>query len=79
MGRDQGDNAARVVARGAGLRLADSATEEEIVSAVHRLVTEQQFKAAAERLGKAIAPDVTSTVFATEMEAIATRRWQQSA
>jgi MGT family glycosyltransferase len=79
MGRDQGDNAARVVARGAGLRLADSATEREIVSAVGRLLTEQQFKTAAERLGKAIAPDVTSTVFATEMEAIATRRWQQSA
>jgi MGT family glycosyltransferase len=80
MGRDQGDNAARVVARGAGLKLADSATEEEIVSAVHRLVTEQQFKAAAERLGKAIAPEATSTAFAREMEAIATtRRWQQSA
>jgi MGT family glycosyltransferase len=79
MGRDQGDNAARVVARGAGLKLADNATEEEIVSAVGRLVTEQQFKTAAERLGKAVAADVASTVFATEMEAIATRRWQQSA
>jgi MGT family glycosyltransferase len=79
MGRDQGDNAARVVARGAGLRLADSATEEEIVSAVRRLVTEPQFKAAAERLGKAIAPDVTSIAFVTEMEAIAARRWQKSA
>jgi MGT family glycosyltransferase len=79
MGRDQGDNAARVVARGAGLKLADNATEQEIVSAVGRLVTEQQFRTAAERLGKAIAADVASTVFATEMEAIATRRWQQSA
>jgi MGT family glycosyltransferase len=79
MGRDQGDNAARVVARGAGLKLADNATEEEIASAVGRLVSEQAFKTAAERLGKAIAADVTSTVFATEMEAIATRRWQQSA
>jgi MGT family glycosyltransferase len=79
MGRDQGDNAARVAARGAGLKLADNATEEEILSAVGRLVTEQQFKTAAERLGKAVAADVASTVFATEMEAIATRRWQQSA
>jgi MGT family glycosyltransferase len=79
MGRDQADNAARVVARGAGLSLADGATEEEIVSAVSRLVTEPHFKAAAVQLGKAIAPDVTSSVFATEMEAIATRRLDRSA
>jgi UDP:flavonoid glycosyltransferase YjiC (YdhE family) len=79
MGRDQGDNAARVVARGAGLALTDSASEEEIVSAVGRLITEPQFKAAAAQLGKAIAPDVSSPVFATEMEAIATRRWRRSA
>jgi UDP:flavonoid glycosyltransferase YjiC (YdhE family) len=79
MGRDQGDNAARVVARGAGLSLADGATEEEIVSAVGRLVTEPHFKAAAVRLGNAIAADVASSVFVTEMEAIATRRWTRSA
>jgi MGT family glycosyltransferase len=79
MGRDQGDNAARVVARGAGLALADSATEEEIVSAVGRLVTEPHFKAAAARLGKAIATDMTSSIFETEMEAIATRRWSRTA
>jgi MGT family glycosyltransferase len=79
MGRDQADNAARVVARGAGLSLADSATEEEIVSAVGRLVTEPHFKAAAARLGKAIAPDVTSSVLVTEMEAIATRHQRRSA
>jgi MGT family glycosyltransferase len=79
MGRDQGDNAARVVAREAGLSLTDSATEEEIVSAVGRLVSEPHFKANAVRLGKAIAPDVTSSVLVTEMEAIATCRWSRSA
>jgi UDP:flavonoid glycosyltransferase YjiC (YdhE family) len=72
MGRDQNDNAARVVARGAGLALTEDATEEQIASAVNRLVTEPQFKAAAVRLGKAVAPDMGSPVFVTEMEAIAT-------
>jgi MGT family glycosyltransferase len=71
MGRDQGANAARVVARGAGLALSGNATPEEIVIAVERLVTEPAFKAAAQRLGEAIAPDVTSPIFAGEMEAIA--------
>ncbi|MEA2779235.1 MAG: hypothetical protein QOK29_779 [Rhodospirillaceae bacterium] len=79
MGRDQADNAARVVGRGAGLSVSDGATEEEIMSAVARLVTEPHFKAAAIRLGKAIAPDVTSPVLVTEMEAIAGRRWSRSA
>ncbi len=79
MGRDQADNAARVVGRGAGLSLSDSATEEEIASAVGRLIAEPTFKAAAERLGKAIAPDLASPVFVTEMEAIATRRQRRTA
>ncbi len=79
MGRDQGDNAARVVARGAGLALTESATGEEIVSAVERLVTEQDFRTASARLGGAISPDVASPALVTEMEAIATRRWLRSA
>jgi MGT family glycosyltransferase len=79
MGRDQADNAARVVARGAGLSLADSATEQEIESAVGRLVKEPQFRAAALRLGRAIASDMASSVLETEMEAIAARRWPRSA
>ena len=54
MGRDQGDNAARVVARGAGLSVTDSATEEEIAAAVGRLLAEPHFRAAAVRLGKAM-------------------------
>lgn len=79
MGRDQSDNAARVVARGAGLSLDESTTEQEIVSAVSRLVTEPHFRAAAARLGKAMAPDMSPSVLVTEMEAIASRRWPRSA
>jgi len=79
MGRDQADNAARVVARGAGLSLADTATEAEIIGAVRRLVTEPHFQAAAARLGKTIASDLASPVLVAEMEAIATPRWRRSA
>ena len=79
MGRDQSDNAARVVARGAGLSLGEAASEQQIVSAVSRLVTERHFRAAAGRLGKAMAPDMSSSVFVAEMEAIASRRWPRSA
>jgi UDP:flavonoid glycosyltransferase YjiC (YdhE family) len=78
MGRDQGDNAVRVVARGTGLSLADSATEQEIASAVRRLITEPYFRAAAVRLGQVMAQDLTSPVLVTEMEEIATRSWRQS-
>jgi MGT family glycosyltransferase len=79
MGRDQGDNAARVVARGAGLILADSATEDQIASAVRRLVTEPHFQAAAARIGTAMAPDLASPILVQEMEAIAAQRWRRSA
>jgi MGT family glycosyltransferase len=79
MGRDQGDNAARVVARGAGLALAEPATEAEIAQAVTRLLTEPHFQAAASRLGKAIAPELESLAVVAEMEAIATRSWRRSA
>jgi MGT family glycosyltransferase len=79
MGRDQGDNAARVVAHGTGISLTDGATEQEIVSAVRRLITEPHFRAAAARLGKVMALDLTSPALVTEMEEIATRSWRRSA
>jgi MGT family glycosyltransferase len=79
MGRDQTDNAARVVARGAGIALADTATEAEIVRAVMRLLTEPHFQAAASRLCNAMAPERGSLAVVAEMEAIATRSWRRSA
>ena len=47
MGRDQGDNAARVEAKGAGLRLPPTASETEIASAAARLIFEPHFRLAA--------------------------------
>ena len=54
MGRDQPDNAARIAARGAGLRLEPSASAGEIGSALMRLVEEPRFRDAARRWSEAI-------------------------
>ena len=54
MGRDQPDNAARIVARGAGLRLDPAASPDAIGAAVMRLVEEPGFRDAARRWGAAI-------------------------
>jgi MGT family glycosyltransferase len=71
MGRDQADNAARVEAKGAGLRLPPAASEAEIAAAVNRLITEPQFKAAARLLGEAIKADIDRSSLVDEMETIA--------
>jgi UDP:flavonoid glycosyltransferase YjiC (YdhE family) len=71
MGRDQADNAARVEAKGAGLRLPPTASEAEIAAAVNRLITEPQFKAAARLLGEAIKADIDRSSLVDEMETIA--------
>ncbi len=54
MGRDQADNAARVVARGAGLKVAHTAAPKAIRAAVERVLREPSFGEAARGLGEAI-------------------------
>ena len=58
MGRDQPDNAARIAARGAGLRLEPQASSDEIAAAVARLLAEPAFAAAARRWGAEIRAEV---------------------
>ena len=62
MGRDQADNAARVTARGAGLRLKPGASSRAIAAAVHRLLNDDRFRTSARRMGAHIrataGPDV---------------------
>jgi MGT family glycosyltransferase len=70
-GRDQGDNAARVEAKGAGLRLDPMASELEIAAAVNRLIKEPHFTVAARRVGDAIRADISASGLTREMEAIA--------
>jgi MGT family glycosyltransferase len=70
MGRDQGDNAARVACKGAGLRLPPTASEAEIASAAARLILAPDFRRAARRLGNAVAADIDGAALVREMEAI---------
>ncbi len=62
MGRDQHDNAARVVRRGAGLRLPVKAGIGSIRRAVRRLVSEPEFQARAGILGAAVRNEYDSGV-----------------
>lgn len=71
MGRDQNDNAARVVSRGAGLTLAADASPEAIASAVRRLLDDPSFRAAAAALGAQIRADVANRNAANLLEAFA--------
>jgi MGT family glycosyltransferase len=71
MGRDQGANAARVEAKGAGLRLPSTASASEIAAAIDRLITEPQFRAAARHVGAAIKADIEMSGLVDEMEIIA--------
>lgn len=69
MGRDQDDNAARVVARGAGLRLRPSASPDRIAAALRRLLDDPAFRASAAYLGRTIRDDVAADRAITELEA----------
>ena len=70
MGRDQPDNAARVVASGAGLRLSASAPAGRIAAAVRRLLAEPRFRGEAQRLGAVIRRDVAGERAVRELEAL---------
>jgi MGT family glycosyltransferase len=68
LGRDQAANAARVEDKGAGLRLDPDASEEEIASAVDRLLAEPHFRNSARRLGRAIQADMNGSALVSELE-----------
>lgn len=71
MARDQLANAARVEAKGVGLRLGPTASEPDIAAAINRLITEPQFKVSARRLGEAIKADIDTSGLVNEMELLA--------
>jgi MGT family glycosyltransferase len=54
---DQPDNAARVVARNAGICIPSDASPEKISAAIRRVASDQSFRSAARRLGAAMARD----------------------
>ena len=61
MGRDQNDNAARVVARGAGLRLSANAHPGRIRNAILKILHSSHYRSCAEQLGKQIVEDVRNS------------------
>lgn len=70
-GRDQDENAARVVEHGAGLRLTAAASTGEIRSALQRLLNEAAFTTSARQLGAAIASESQRVDAVAELEALA--------
>jgi MGT family glycosyltransferase len=68
MGRDQGDIAARVEARGVGLTLAPTAAETEIADAINRLIEGPKFRAAARQLRDIIGAEIRKTGLVSELE-----------
>jgi UDP:flavonoid glycosyltransferase YjiC (YdhE family) len=81
MGRDQGDNAARVVAHGAGLRLKTKASPRAIARDVTRLLDEPSFRDNARRVGEHIVstagPSVAVAAIEAEAEAAARTKADQ--
>lgn len=68
MGRDQLDNAARVVERGAGLRLKPSAKPSVIAAAVRRLLDEPRHREGARRMAAALQAEAGRDEAADELE-----------
>lgn len=68
MGRDQHDNAARVVAHGMGLRLKPTAGASEIRQAVRRVLGEEDFRMEARRMQRLITADAAADRSVHELE-----------
>jgi MGT family glycosyltransferase len=70
MGRDQNDNAARVTARGAGLRLGPDASVDAIAAAITDLLVSPGYRDAAKSLGLAITHDAEARSAASQIEGL---------
>ncbi|HEX6711378.1 MAG TPA: nucleotide disphospho-sugar-binding domain-containing protein, partial [Rubrobacter sp.] len=70
MGRDQGDDAARMVARGAGLHLSREAPVAEIREVIQSVVEQPRFREGARRLSRALAADISEQRGMRELEGL---------
>jgi MGT family glycosyltransferase len=73
MGRDQSDNAAHVVARGVGLRLARKAPTPAIRQVMQRVLDEPAFREQARHLAQAIAEETRRPLAVEALEDLATQ------
>ncbi len=71
LGRDQADNAVRVVEAGAGLRVKATARTAALRRALARLLAEPAFAESARRMADEIARDVAADRATRELEALA--------
>lgn len=71
LGRDQPNNAARVIAAAVGLRLSKRATPDAIATSLTRLLNEPDHARKAAQLGATISADARSTTLEDELQAAA--------
>lgn len=70
MGRDQNDNAAKVVYRGAGIKLSPKASPQKIGNAVLKILSDAAYKENAVKLGKVIKYDAEQDTLIKELESV---------
>jgi UDP:flavonoid glycosyltransferase YjiC (YdhE family) len=68
LGRDQPDNAARVVRAGAGLRVSRKASVTDLQKALGRVLDEPRFRAAARRMAATLAAERDESLVVDELE-----------
>jgi MGT family glycosyltransferase len=71
MGRDQNDNAARVVARGAGLRLSPRSSLKSIRNGILEILESQRYREKAREMGKVITKDARNSSATQILEEVA--------
>jgi len=71
MGRDQADNAARVVWRGAGVRCSSKADEKTLRAAIQQVLGDPRFRESARRIASGIARDGGPAQAIAELENLA--------
>ena len=71
MGRDQNDNAARVAARGAGLRLSPKASVWRIRKTITKILQSPHYGARAQELGRRILEDARNSSTVRILEDVA--------
>jgi len=69
-GRDQGDTAVRVTARGAGIALKRTADADTIAAAIRNVLQQPTYRAAAQQLGTEIRRDAAGATLLRELEDI---------
>ncbi len=74
MGRDQNDNAARVVARGAGVRLKPSDSADAIRKSVGEVLDSPKYRESARKLGQQIAEDAQNSQVLDILEHVAVNK-----